>query len=361
MFVRSGPRGLPIPIFVPALLVGALVAAGCGELTVPEAYAPPTSVTVVADGIEQETASQVQEQPGLVSPVDEFVPTPLPDYSPTLLVSGEGSLLAVDGIETVAFGGPLEGLSPARVVDDLFGGLVIQEEGGPIIYRQAQGEPEILDDQGARLLDIGWWDGSPRAFVEAAPGQIDWIQLAQRTAGERERQVHLQLAEGETIVAFSASRSLQAVITSDDRCGNLRFYNSEGQLVDFRGPTDPECIFPKRPVFGAVALSPAADAVAYTIVSYRGDGTEAATELVARELRAGSDEFFNRRVGEDLDMLVSLTFDGERAAYLKQSGDSQSVTILPLAVDSVEVPVELLNAGPIRSVSFARIPVTPVG
>ncbi len=343
-----------------ALLAAAFLAAACGELVQPEPYASPTSTTVI-DGVEQETASQVQEQPGLTTQADEFVPTPPDGYIPTLLVSGERSLLAVEGAQSVAFEGPLADLGATRVVDDLFGGLVIQELNGPIVYRQAQGEPEILDDSGARLLDIGWWDGSPRAFVEAAPGQIDWIQLAQRTAGDRERQVHLQLAEGEEIVAFSASRSIQAVITSDDRCGHLRFYNSEGQEVDFRGPADPECIFPKRPVFGAVALSPAADAVAYTIVSYRGDGTEAATELVARELRAGSDEFFNLRVGEDLDAVVSLTFDGERAAYLKESGDSQTVTTLPVTVDSVEVPTDLLDAGRIYSVSFARIPVTPAG
>jgi hypothetical protein len=358
MLSRPGPQPLPRAALI--LLAGALMAVGCGELETPEAYAPPTSVAVEADGVEQETASQVQEQPGLAAQNDEFVPPPA-EYVPTLLVSGENSLLAADGTATVTFGGPLEGLATTQVVDDLFGGLVIQELDGPIVYRPAQGEPEILDDEGARLLDIGWWDGSPRAFVEAAPGRIEWIQLAQRTAGQRERQVHLQLAEGEEIVAFSASRSLQAVITSDDRCGTLRFYNSEGQLVDFRGPDDPECIFPRRPVFGAVALSPAADAVAYTIVSYRGDGTEAATELVARELRAGSVEFFNRRVGEDLDVVLSLTFDGERAAYLKRSGQTQSVTILPLAVDSVEIPVDLLDAGSISAVSFARIPVTPVG
>ncbi len=346
---------------VMALVTLALLAVSCGELEQPEAYSPSTSTTV-SDGVEQQTASQVQEQPGLSGGIDEFVPTPQPDYVPTLLVSGDDYVFGADGLESIPLGGALADLSTVRAVDDLGGGLVTQEVGGPIVYRQSQGEPETLDDTpGVRLLDVGYWDGSPRAFVEVGTGQVDWIQLAERSGSDRARQVHLQLAEDEEIVAFSASRDLQAAIVQDGRCGELRFFSSDGSPLDFPGPAAPECIFPGRPAFGAVALSPDGGAVAYTIVSYRGDGTEAATELVARELLAGSELFFSRRIGEDLDAVTSLAFDGERAAYLKESDGTDSVTLLDLTVDSIEVPVDLIEAGDIYSVSFARIPVAPVG
>ncbi|MGB5756039.1 MAG: hypothetical protein WBM50_03925 [Acidimicrobiales bacterium] len=345
---------------VPTLLAVAFVSAACGELVPPEAYSPTTSTTA-ADGAQTETPSPVNSQPEPVAGLEGFVPTPEPGYVPTLLVSGDRFVFAVDGQQSIPLAGALADLDTIRVVDDLGGGLVTQAAGGPIVYRQAQGEPEVLDDSGARLLDVGYWDGSPRAFVEVGSGRVDWIQLAERTGTGRERQTHLELADDEEIVAFSASRDIQAAIVQDDRCGQLRFYNSDGQPLAFPGPPQPECVFPGRPVYGAVALSPDGDAVVYTIVSYRGDGTEEATELVARELRVGSELFFGRRIGENLDVVSSLAFDGERAAYLKQSQGSDSVTVLNLTVDSLEVPVDLLDAGIIHSVSFARIPVAPVG
>lgn len=358
--VNRTAQGLSTKL-VAVLFTAALVMSACGELVQPEAYSPSTSTTV-ADGVEQQTASQIQEQPGLTGGIDEFVPTPEPGYVPTLLVSGDNYVFANDGLASLPLDGLLADLSTTRAVDDLVGGLVIQESAGPIVYRQAQGDPETLDDTpDSRLLDVGYWDGSPRAFVEVGSGRVDWIQLAERSGSDRERQIHLELAEDEEIVAFSASRDLQAAIIQDDRCGELRFFSADGQPLDFPGPAAPDCVFPGRPAYGAVALSPDGGAVAYTIVSYRGDGTEAATELVARELLAGSDFFFSRRIGEDLDVVTSLAFDGERAAYLKESDGADSVTLLDLAVDSLEVAVDLIEAGDIYSVSFARIPVAPVG
>ncbi len=343
-----------------ALVVAGVAVASCGELTTPEAYAPSTSSTVI-EGVEQETASQVQERPGVVTGVDEFVPTAQPGYVPTLLVSGSQFVFAVDGLESTPLTGSLADLQTTRAVDDLGGGIVIQELGGPIVYHQAQGQPELLDDSGAELLDVGFWDGSPRAFVELRPGLIEWIQLvSERPGAGHERQLHVALAEGEEIVAFSASRDLQAVIVQDEQCGELRFYGSDGQLLNLRGPDVPACTFPGRPAFGSVALSPDGGAVAYTIISYRGDGTEAATELVARELLGGSEVFFSRRIGEDLDAITSLTFDGERVAYVKSSDGTDSVTVLDLTLDSAELAVDLLASANVYSVSFARIPVAPV-
>lgn len=336
-----------------------MVVAACGELVEPEAFSPSTT-EVEADGVEQETASQIQEQPEVTVETGGFVPTPDPDYVPTLLISSDRYVIAVDETGSAPLTGPLQNLRTVRVVDDLVGGVVTQELNGPIIYRQAQGEPEVLYDSGSRLLDVGFWDGSPRAFVDIGDGQVERVQLADRTGSDRIREPHLQLPGDDTIVSFSASRDIQAVIVENDRCGELLFFNADGQPLDFPGPAEPECVFRGRPVYGAVALSPDGDAVAYTIVSYRGDGTEEVTELVARELVAGSGKFFERRIGEGSDAITSLAFDGERAAYLKVAGESYSVTLLDLAVDSAEVPVDLLNGGTIHSVSFARIPVTPV-
>ncbi len=342
------------------MLAVAIVPVACGEVVPPEAYSPTTSTTAV-DGGQQETPSPVDSQPEPVAGLEGFVPTPEPGYVPTLLVSGDRFVLAVESQQSTPLVGTLADLDTIRVVDDLGGGLVTQGAGGPVVYRQAQGDPEVLDDSGARLLDVGYWAGSPRAFVEVGSGRVDWIQLAERTGSDRVRETHLELADDEEIVSFAASRDIQAAIIQDDGCGQLRFYNSEGQPLSYPGPTEPECVFPGRPVYGAVALSPDGDAVVYTIVSYRGDGTEEVTELVARELRAGSNLFFTRRIGEDLDVVASLAFDGKRAAYLKKSQGSDSVTLLDLTVDSLEDPVDLIDAGTIYSVSFARIPVAPVG
>lgn len=170
-----------------ALLFGALlVLVGCGELTPPEAYAPSTSTTL-ADGVEQQIDSQVEEAPGRVPRVDEFVPPPPPDYVPTLLVSGSNFVLGAREIELDESGaigsasgpltGELAGLSTDRVVDDLGGGLVVQQSDGAIVYRPALVEPEVLIEDGARLLDVGYWNGSPRAFVDVGNGQVDRIQL----------------------------------------------------------------------------------------------------------------------------------------------------------------------------------------
>lgn len=344
-------------------VVAALAAVGglataCAELTPPEAYTAPTSTTVAA-GAEIQIDSQVAERPGADPGVDEFVPTPDPGYVPTLLVSASPSILAADGARSAPLAGPLADVRATRTVDDLSGGLVVQELDGPVVYWPAQGERELLDEAGGRLLDVGYWDGSPRAFVDRGDGQVDWIRLASTEQDtERERQVHFLLDEGMEIVAFAASRDLQAVIVQDDQCGELRFYGADGQRLDLQGPDQPECTFPGRPALGSVALSPDGDAVVYTVVTYRGDGTEAATELVARELIGGSEGFLTRPIGEDLDLVTSLSYDGDRVAYLRESAEQDAVTILDIT-SGLEVPVDLLEATDVYSVSFARIPVEP--
>ena len=355
-----------------ALIGFGMVSAACGELTQPAAFAPTTSSTLVADA-EQETSPEVEEVPGLATGVDEFVPSPAASYIPSLLISGPTAVFSVDdgglvddgateddGV-SAALTGPLADLQTTRVVDDLGGGLVSQEVTGEIIYRPSQGAEEILSpaEAGDVLLDVGFWDGSPRALVQVGERQVDWIQLiTERPGAERERQIHIELAEDEEIVALSASRDLQAVIVQDRACGELRFFDSEGRLIPLEGPEPPPCELNGFPVYGAVALSHDGGAVAYTLVSYRGDTTEAGTDLVARELIAGSEAFFGRRIGEAGDSIASLAFDGQRTAYLRNSDVAQSVTLLNL-VDGAELPVDLTEVGEASSVSFARIPVSP--
>ena len=346
--------------FALALALACGSVASCAELTPPEAYAPTTSSTV-AQGPEQETASQVEERTGPADTNEEFVPTADPGYVPTLLVSSDRAVFAVDGLESVPLGGSLDGVRSTRTVDDMVGGLVIEELDGSIVYHQAQGEPEVLDDSGSTLLDVGYWDGSPRAFVQAAPGRVDWIRLvSERPGSGHERQIHIDLPDGEEIVSFSASRDLQAVVVQDAACGELRFFGSDGGQLAIQGPPAPECTFPGRPSFGAVALSPDGGAVAYTIVTYRGDGTELATQLAARELFTRSEVFFSRPVGADLDVISSLSFDGERVAFIRSAEGAESVTLMELRADSSELFVDLLASTDIYSVAFARLPLAAV-
>ena len=298
------------------------------------------------------------------------MPPPPPGYIPTLLVSGSPFILAADQLASPEDGTPqlvstplagdLANLSSVRAVDDLGGGLVIEDNAGAIVYRPSQGDPETLTATG-QLLDVGYWDGSPQAFVATADGLINRIQLLSEAGVELEQQAHFQLADNEQIVAFAASRDIQAIIVQDDECGELRFYGFDGQLLDLPGPEAPPCAFPGRPTFGSVALSPGGDAVAYTVVTYRGDGIEAGTSLVGQELAVGGVEFANRKIGEDSDTITSLSFDGQRAAYLKQSEGVETVTILDLTVERSEVPVDLAGIVGAETVAFARNPITRIG
>jgi hypothetical protein len=127
-------------------------------------------------------------------------------------------------------------------------------------------------------------------------------------------------------------------------------------MVDLNGPGLPSCPVPRRPAFGSVALSPDGGVVVYTNVSYREDGIEVATELVARELVTGS-EYFRLEIGGDGDQIVSMSFDGERVAYLRRSVDgTSSVAVVDLAAAGAAQPVDLAEGSPSGSVSFARLP-----
>jgi hypothetical protein len=113
---------------------------------------------------------------------------------------------------------------------------------------------------------------------------------------------------------------------------------------------------PRRPAYGAVALSPDGATVVYTVVSYRDDAIEVATELVAQDLSTG-EVFFQRKIGEDGDSITALSFDGQRAVFLRQSVAQTSVTVLPLVADAIETPIDVAGASVVNSVAFTRLSV----
>lgn len=328
------------------------VAVGCAELERPEAYAPSPDSTLVIG--EAESASQdVADSSSAAEEVDDFVPS-VEGYVPQILIAAEPQSMRTAGTVATEIPGIVAELSVATMADDLVGGLVVGQLDGPVIYLQGQNEPETLDEAGAQLLDVGFWGGSPRAFLLVGDNVIDWVQLvSEQDATSRSRQPHLRLADGETVVSFSAQADLQAIVTSDDNCGALRFYNRTGTDLNLTPPVQPDCSFPGRPSYGAVALSPDGAAVAVTIVEYRADGSEEATELQVWELTGGQ-ALPPRRIGEGLDRITSLTFDGRRIAFLKESADGSTVTVIDL--NNNETPIEV-EAETIRSVSFARNPV----
>lgn len=337
-----------------ALLFGALtLASACAELERPAAYAPaPTPSVAIGEGqVSDEAAGETFS----AETVDDFVPSTSIDYTPLLLVPTDNGVVEAGPGSSAATEGLVD-RRPVSVYDDLVGGLVVEESTVGVTYLPAQGEPQLIDESGSALLDVGYWDGAPRAFLQVDGRRIDRVQLVAEQAGdERERREHIQLADDETLVDFSASRGIQALIVQDAECGDLRFYGADGNPLDIASPPLPECTFPGRPSFGAVAISRDGEAVAYTTVTYRGDGTEAGTDLVVREL-ASSQPFFPYRIGENLDRITSITFDGSRIAYAKESAGGSTVTIIDVT-GTDERPVNTLGGTLLGTVSFARNPI----
>lgn len=340
------------------IVLAALTAASCGEIPEPEGFTIATATTAReasdATAVVEEAATEVRSAAPVTT---EFVPTRDEDYVPEVLISTASALLSADGDGLRPLGGSYAGLSTARAVDDLLGGLVVEhhplgdlDEQREVIWYPAQGkEPVIVDDAGARLLDVGYVGGSPTAVVLVGAVQIDRIRLV-----DNERTPMITLGESEELLSLSASGGFNAMVLANEQCGDLRFYTADGTLIDRNGPGEPNCIVPRRPAYGAVALSPAGGAMVYTAVRYRDDGIEVRTDLVARELDSG-DEYYRRTIGRDGDRITALSFDGERVAYLRQSDTVTAVSVLDLSADT-ETPIDLEGVGVVDSISFARLP-----
>jgi len=339
------------PSFGAALVALILALSACGEIPEPEGFSIVTGSTV--GGPDEQSATEgIQGQVELgATATTSFVPRAPDDYVPEVLVASFSRLL-VAGLDTtrildVESGG-------VRAVDDLLGGIVMQQRppGNEVFWLPAQGsDPQLVGRGDVQLLDVGYVGGSPFAVVLGEAGRIERIRLV-----DHARTPMVTLAEDESLVGLSASGGLHALIVANERCGDFRFFSAEGREIDLNGPGEPDCIVPRLPAYGAVALSPDAGAVLYTVLSYREDGIESATELVARELSTGI-EYFRRKIGEDGDQVLALSFDGQRATYLRQSGLERSVTVLDMSGEGSEVSVAVGEAD-VESVSFARLPLS---
>ena len=343
------------------LAVLLILAAACGEIPEPESFAIATSSTVAETDTAEDDEAAPEPEPAIGSDDaagTEFVPSRDDDYIPEVLLSTDTDVLVagVDGLST-PLADPFSAVSAATAVDDFTGGLAVQSTStgaasgpGPVLWLRAEGgEPVVVDEEGALLLDVGYVDGSPTAIVLTAPNQIDRIRLV-----DDERTELITLGEEEELVDLSASGSLYALVLRNDRCGDLRFYGADGREIDLNGPGEPDCIVPRRPAYGAVALSPDGGAIAYTKVRYRDDGIEIMTELVARELSTGV-EYFRQRIGEEGERVTALSFDGDRVAYLRTSETDPTAAVIDLNT-STEVPIDLAGLAGIDSLSFTRLP-----
>ncbi|MGF1599466.1 MAG: hypothetical protein ACFCVK_21560 [Acidimicrobiales bacterium] len=336
-----------------------LTATSCGEIPEPQGFTVATSTAEVATLADADTDGAVADAAaGTESPTTtDFVPRPPVGYVPQVVITGGGEVLVAqpDTGELTVLNGALGEMAVVRAIDDLLGGLVVQgaEPSGPVVWIAQGGESQVVDTE-ARLLDVGYVDGSPTAVVLVDQSTVERIRLV-----DEERTPLVTLAEGEEVVDLAASGGLHAVTLANDRCGDLRFYGPAGERVELAGPGEPDCIVPRRPAYGAVALSPDGAMVAYTVVSYRDDGIEVATEVVTRDLATGA-EGFRRKIGEDGDGIVALGFDGQRLAYVRHSGQTSTVTVLDTGGAGQELPIDVAGLSPVDSVSFARNPVASI-
>lgn len=270
-------------------------------------------------------------------------------YVPQLLASLGTTLVLVDDVSVTDLGNRFPGAPVERVSDDYLGGLVAQLEGDVIQWLPADGAaPTLISQREGTLLDAGFVDDTlaVQAFLEVSGG-IDRVKLV-----DGEREAFTRFDDGTSVVAFSSSNGIQAVAIGDAACGSLAFFNTSGQRIDLGGPGDPECPVPRRPHFGAVAMSPGGDVVAFTEVEYRDDGLPASTVLTVLELESGS-VLLAKQIGMPGEQIESLSYDGRRVAFLRTGETGRQVGLVVVA-DQAESIVDGLEG--VQDVSFARLP-----
>jgi len=332
------------------VLAAALVASACAEIGEPylgEGVSAPS--TTVAEEETAEDASSDAEEVVSANVSAVFSPPRPEGYVPAVLASLGTRLVVADGETIVDLGDRFPGGATARVVDDYLGGLVAQLANGVVQWLPADGAaPTQITNGDGRLLDVGFIDDTlaVQVFLEV-PGGIDQIKLV-----DGQREAFTRFVEGASVVAFSASNGIQAVALGDDLCGSLAFYNTSGQRIDLGGPGEPACPVPRRPRFGAVAMSPGGDAVAYTEVSYRDDGLPASTVVTVLELATGA-VLFESDLGAPGEQIESLSYDGRRLAFMRTGEQGREVGLIEVA-SQTEVVVEGLDG--VQGVSFARLP-----
>jgi len=337
------------------------VAAACGEIPEPDSFAIATPSTIDVAGAPEDETAEIEPEEVVsadAASTAQNVPSRPPGYVPELLISSDSAILVAGPDSLAPLAAPFGTVSAASAVDDFTGGLAVQATAdgaasgpGSVLWLRAEGgDPVVVDEEGALLLDVGYVDGAPTALVSVGQDQIDRIRLL-----DEERETLLVLGDEEELVDLSASGGLNAIVVRNDRCGDLRFYSADGSEIDLNGPGEPDCIVPRRPAYGAVALSPDGGAIAFTEVSYRDDGIEVATDLVAQELSTGT-EYYREQIGEDGERITALSFDGDRVAYLRKSEGETSAVVTNLTTTEVNL-IDVSGIVGVDSLSFARFPV----
>lgn len=358
------------------LLVAALALAACGSIPEPEGFAPTTAT--VGDGADpaganaaappggQATALGAPAGPAAVDPAAAagFAPSVPEGYVAQAIVATDQGVLAGDTAALLALPPPLATYRAARVVDDLLGGVVAQaadpspDTRGDIVWLPAErAQPTVVDGTGSTLLDTGYAEGTPWAVVSRSSGEVVRIRLADLTSTPL-----LTLDHDEQLLSLSAAGAVHAVAVSDADCGQIRFHGADGALVDLPAPAAPICEVPRRPTFGAVALSADGRQLAYTMIIYRDDGIEATTEVLVRDLATGTD-LVRRTVGQEGERITSLAYDNRRVVYLRQPRDGGPPTpeLMDLAGEGRTSVLPLPSAAVVSSVSFARQSLTGGG
>lgn len=347
------------------LLVAAVGLAACGSIPEPEGFAPTTS-TVAAPANPAGAAPGGQAVvpgtpagPAAVDPAAAagFAPSVPEGYVARAIVATDQGVLTGDPAALLALPPPLATYRAARVVDDLLGGVVAQaadprpDTRGDIVWLPAERvQPTVVDGTGSTLLDTGYAEGTPWAVVSRSSGEVVRIRLADLTSTPL-----LTLDHDEQLLALSAAGAVHAIAVSDADCGQIRFHGADGALVDLPAPAAPICEVPRRPTFGAVALSADGRQLAYTMIIYRDDGIEATTEVLVRDLATGTD-LVRRTVGQEGERITSLAYDNRRVVYLRQPRDGGPPTpeLMDLAGEGRTSVLPLPSAAVVSSVSFAR-------
>ncbi len=349
------------------LSAAALVLAACGSIPEPESFEVTTSSAVAAAGAD---AAAVQPGagpgagqappagPAAVDPAAAGLePRPPDGYVAPALVATDQGVLAGDTAALLSLPPPLATFHATRVVDDLVGGLLAQAVDpspgvrGDVLWLPAErGQPTLVDGTGSTLLDAGYADGTPWAVVSRPSGEVVRIRLVDLVTAPL-----LTLDHDEQLLALSAAGSVHAVAVSDAECGQIRFHGTDGALVDLPAPAPPTCDVPRRPTFGAVALSSDGRQLAYTMVAYRDDGIEATTEVLVRDLTTGTD-LVRRTVAREGEQITSLAYDNRRVIYLRQNraGGPPTAELMELAGEERTAVLPLPPAAVVGSVSFAR-------
>ena len=344
------------------LAPGALVAAGllvapaCGEIPEPAGFVAPTSTTTGGLFESTDEAAATEAQALDVDDQSGFVPRAPRGYVPEVVLVADGQVMLVpaDGTAEPASGFPgADGVVEAA--DDLLGGLVVQRATTErqIVWLQQGAEPITVESGAVDLLDVGF-DGSPVAVVLTGGELVERIRLADN---ERTVMITLRQEDRERLLSLSASGAVHAVAIANNRCGVLRFYGSDGEEVpDLQGPGEPDCIVPRRPAYGAVALSPGGRTLAYTVVTYRADGIPLSTELRLRNLNTGAD-YATRNVAELGEEIDALAFDGQRVVFSRVVVDGETeVYLLDMADEAPATRIDPGAGTQVESVSFAQVP-----